>query len=328
MINFAVIGTGWITDSFIKGAQATDAWKLVAVYSRKEETGKKFGFVYDVTTVHTSLESLAGDSNVHAVYIASPNSFHYEQAKSMLNAKKHVILEKPTTSTVAEFENLCSVAKSNGVHLIEAFRHIQEVNFKVLKSNLSKLGPIYGASLNYATYSSRYSNVLNGETPNIFSLEFSGGSLVDIGVYPICMAVALFGKPKSQTYKPVIIATGVDGGGVVVLNYEKFAVSINQSKCYASKAPTEFYGQNGTFVLNAVTDIDRVDFLNAKSKKTEELAQQKAELNLQEEAVEFARIINEDDREAAKKLEEISRIIINITTDLRKQNGIVFKVEQ
>lgn len=328
MINFAVIGTGWITDSFIKGAQATDAWKLVAVYSRKEETGKKFGFQYDVATVHTSLESLAGDSNVQAVYIASPNSFHYEQAKSMLNAKKHVILEKPTTSTVAEFEDLCSIAKSNGVHLIEAFRHIQEVNFKVLKSNLDKLGPVYGGSLNYATYSSRYSNVLNGETPNIFSLEFSGGSLVDIGVYPISMAVALFGKPNSQTYKPVIIATGVDGGGVVVLNYEEFAVSINQSKCYASRAPTEFYGQNGTFILNAVTDIDRVDFLDAKSKKTEELAHKKAELNLQEEAAEFARIINENDQEAAKKLEEISRIIINITTDLRKQNGIVFKAEQ
>lgn len=328
MINFAVIGTGWITDSFVKGAHATDAWRLVAVYSRKEDTGRAFGFKYGVTKIHTSLESLAGDPGVGAVYIASPNSFHHEQAKLILGARKHVILEKPTTSTVAEFEDLCSTAKANGVHLIEAYRHIQEVNFKVLKSNLDRLGPVYGASLNYATYSSRYSNVLNGETPNIFSLEYSGGSLVDIGVYPICMAVALFGKPRSQTYKPVIIATGADGGGVIVLNYDEFAVSINASKCYLSKAPTEFYGQNGTFVLNAVTDIDRVAFLDAKSKKADELAKPKAALNLQEEAAEFARIIGEDDREAAEKLEEISRIIINITTDLREQSGIVFKAER
>lgn len=328
MLNFAVIGTGWITDSWIQSATATGAWKLVAVYSRKQETASAFASKHGVTATYTSLGQLAAAPDVHAVYIASPNSLHHAQAKAVLAASKHVILEKPSTSTVAEFEELHALAKDKGVFLIEANRHIQERNFKVLQEALPKLGPIYGASLNYASYSSRYNAVLAGETPNIFNLALSGGSLVDLGVYPIAAAVALFGKPKAQSYSPVFIATGADGGGFITLQYEGFAVSINQSKIYTSAAPSEVFGEKGTLIVNGVTDIDSVEFLDAKKKEKTQLAGEKAKLNLQEEAAEFARIFNKKDTAAVKKLEEWSRIVIGITTDLRKQNGIVFDVEK
>jgi len=332
MIALGVIGTGWITRDFVAHAEATKQWKLAAVYSRKEETAKEFGAKFGVDRVHTSTGALFNDSDVQAVYIASPNSLHYEQAKQALIAGKHVILEKPATSTVAEFEELCALAARQSLFLIEAWRHIQEANFHVLKSNISKLGPILGGHVVMAKYSSRYDEVLKGGEPNIFSLKFSGGCLVDMGCYPVMFAVALFGQPKGQTYAPIIIeSTGADAGGVIVLRYEGFAVSINTSKCYTSTTATEIYGHNGTIVVNGATgctDIDKVDFVNLKTKKTEQLATQKAELNLQEEAAEFARIINEKDTGAAQKLEELSGIVLRITTDLRKQNGIVFDVEK
>lgn len=328
MINFAVIGTGWITESFVKCAEASGAWKLVAVYSRKERTAAEFGAKFQVTRTATDLEDLIADKDIHAVYIASPNSLHAGQAEYILKHKRHVIVEKPATSTSGELAALFKLAKENGVFLIEANRHIQEVNFKILQQNLPRLGPIYGASLNYASYSSRYNAVLAGETPNIFSLEYSAGSLVDLGVYPITAAVALFGKPVSQTYKPVVVRTGADGGGIIVLNYETFAVSINASKCYTSQAPTEVYGEKGTLVMNGVTDIEKVTFLDAKEKTSEDLAEKKADLNLLEEAIEFARIIEQGDQEAAKKLEEISCFVIGITEDLRHQNGLMFNAEK
>ncbi|KAJ9626341.1 hypothetical protein H2203_003973 [Taxawa tesnikishii (nom. ined.)] len=330
MLNFGIIGTNWITESFIQGAHASKRWKLVAVYSRKEETAKSFAEKYSGVTTYTSIDSLTADSNVHAVYIASPNSLHYDQAHQVLKAKKHVILEKPATSTVAELDDLFKIAKENNVFLIEAYRHIQECNFHVLRKALQekRLGTIYGASLNYATYSSRYNNVLAGEVPNIFNLDFSGGSLVDIGVYPIAFAVALFGKPKSQAYTPYICPTGVDGGGFITLNYGSFGVQINQSKCYKSDAPSEIFGEKGTVTVNATTDISSVKHWSPKTKQTEELAGQKAELNLQEEAEEFSRIIEEGDKSAAEKLEQLSKDVIIITTDLRKQNSIVFGVEK
>lgn len=328
MLNFAVIGTGWITDSFIESAHATGAWKLAAVYSRSQETAQAFASKHSATTTYTSLDALAAAPGVDAVYIASPNALHHAQAHAILSASKHVVLEKPSTSTLAEFDDLYALAAQKGVFLIEANRHIQERNFKVLQEALPRLGNIYGASLNFAQYSSRYNAVLAGEKPNIFSLALSGGALVDLGVYPIAAAVALFGAPKAQTYSPVIIATGADGGGFVTLQYEGFAVGINQSKIYSSTAPSEVYGEKGTVVVNAVTDIASVVFVDAKTKERTELAGEKAKLNLMEEAKEFARIIGEGDKAAAKKLEEMSRVVLGITTDLRKQNGIVFDVEK
>ena len=285
---------------------------------------------------YTSLEDFAADKELQAVYIASPNSHHYVHAKQMLRAKKHVILEKPATSTVTELDDLFRIAKEEGVMLIEAFRHIQEANFKVLRKALQeekRLGQIYGASFTFASYSSRYTNVLNGDTPNIFSLEFSGGSLVDVGVYPVCFAVALFGKPQSQVYAPFLCKTGVDGGGVIILRYEGFGVQINNSKGYTSAAPNEVYGENGTITMNSSTDISTLKHWNPRTKETEELAghyktPEKPNVNMEEEAVEFAGIIEEKDLHAAKELEEISRVVIGITTDLRRQNGIVYPADK
>lgn len=335
-IPYGTIGSGWITDSWISAASKSGKWKLYAVYSRKQEQADAFGSKHGCANLYTSLEELAADDGMQAVYIASPNNHHYEQAKQMLQAKKHVILEKPATSTPAELAGLSRIAKEQGVFLIEAYRHIQEANFKVLHRLIKeerRLGPIYGASFVYASYSNRYSNVLSGEVPNIFSLDFSGGSLVDVGVYAVSFAVALFGAPKSQVYVPFICKTGVDGGGVIILRYEDFGVQINNSKGYTSKAPCEIYGEKGTVTINATTDISTMSHWDPKTKKSEELAGpyktvDKPFVNMEEEATEFARIIEQRDVVAAAELAEISRIVLKITEDLRRQNGILYPADK
>lgn len=332
MINFATIGTGWITTSFINSALATKKYNLISIYSRSQETASSFAQKHNCAKIHTSLEELVADPAIDTIYIASPNSLHFAHAKTCLEAGKHVILEKPATSTVKELEELFEIAKSKDVFLLEAFRHLYESNFLILQKTLKekKLGDIYGATLTYASRSSRFDNVLAGEVPNIFSLEYSGGCLVDLGVYPISTAIALFGSPISATYKPTILSTGVDGGGFITLTYEKFGVAINASKIYSSTAPSEIYGEKGTIVLNGVTDISKVDVLDAKTKGVEALAGEQidAKLNMQAEAEQFAKIIGEMDDEGAKWLEGISRGVIGVTEGLRKANGIVFGVEK
>ncbi|QDS75928.1 hypothetical protein FKW77_002999 [Venturia effusa] len=333
MINFATIGTGWITTSFIQSAQATGKYTLVSVYSRSQETASSFAAKHNITKTHTSISELAADASIDTVYIASPNSLHYVHAKQCLEAGKHVLLEKPATSTSKELDELFTLAREKGVFLLEAFRHLYEPNFQLLQKTLQeekRIGPIFGATLNYASRSSRFDNVLAGQTPNIFSLEYSGGCLVDLGVYPISAAVALFGAPLSATYKPTMLSTGVDGGGFVTLCYATFGVSINASKIYTSTAPSEIYGERGTVVLDGVADIGRVDVLDAKTKTVEKLAGRRvdAELNMQAEAERFARIIGERDLEAAEWLEGVSRGVIAVTEGLRRANGIVFAAEK
>lgn len=335
-VTYGTIGTNWITDSWISAASESGRWKLHAIYSRTSEQAKAFGSKHGCTKLYTSLDELAGDAALQVVYIASPNSLHYDQAKQMLLARKHVVLEKPATSTLAEFDDLLRIAKEQGVILIEAYRHIQEANFKLLQKLViqeKRLGSIYGASFTYASYSSRYTNVLAGEEPNIFSLKLSGGSLVDVGVYPVSFAVALFGEPQNQVYVPFICKTGVDGGGVIILRYAGFGIQINNSKGYTSTAPCEIYGEKGTVTVNGTTDIASISHWDPRTKEREELAGAckqvvKPNVNMLEECTEFARIIGEQDHPAAAELEETSRIVLRITGDLRRQNGITYPADK
>lgn len=330
VLNFGIIGTNWITHSYVECAQATQKWNLAAVYSRKEESAKEFASKYEGQKIalYTDLSKLYNDSNLQAVYIASPNILHFEQAKAALNAGKHVILEKPSCSTSQELDELFKLSKEKGLFLIEAWRHIQEANFKVFKSSIPKIGRVCGASITFCQFSSRYDAVLRGELPNIFNLEMGGGALVDMGCYTVAAAVWLFGAPKDAQYFPVIVSTKADGGGMLVLHYEDFTVHLHSSKMYNSDAPSEIYGEKGTLVVPSITDIEKVTFWDPRTKKREELGTKKESLNLKEEAEEQARIIEEADWKAAGELEEHSRAVLKVTEKVRRDNGLLFPVER
>jgi len=327
MINIGIIGTNWITHSFIEAAHATGKYNLSAVYSRKEETAKEFASKYadKQITTYTDLEALSR-SSIDTIYIASPNILHFSQAKLFLSAGKNVIVEKPSCSTVSELSELFALAKSKKVFFIEAFRHTQEANFKLLKSKMAELCPIYGASITYAQYSSRYEKVLQGEVPNIFNLEMGGGALVDLGVYCVAAAVDLFGAPQDAQYWPVKIATGADGAGRLILTYPTFTVHLCHSKIYNSDAPTEIYGEKGTLAVKTITDIDDVVFWDPKTKKREKVegVKQPEKLNLIEEARAFAEILENKDWDEAGRLEKHSRDVLAVLEKVRRDNGLLF----
>lgn len=329
-LNFGIIGTNWITHSYVESAQATQKWRLGAVYSRKEESAREFASKYEgqEISLYTELDKFYADPNLKAVYIASPNILHYEQAKAALNAGKHVILEKPSCSTSQELNELFELSKSKDLFLIEAWRHIQEANFKILKSSISKIGRVLGASISFCQFSSRYDAVLKGEVPNIFNLEMGGGALVDLGCYTVAAAVWLFGPPKDAHYYPVIISTGADGGGFLTLHYEGFTVHLASTKMHNSEAPSEIYGEKANLIVPTITDIEKVTLSDPRTKKKEELGTKKEDLNLKEEAEEQARIILEKDWKAAGELEAHSRAVLKITEKVRRDNGLLFPNEK
>ncbi|KAF2201587.1 NAD(P)-binding protein [Delitschia confertaspora ATCC 74209] len=339
-IPFATIGTSWITASFITSAHSTSQWQLRAIYSRKAETAKHFAAKHTAYTeennaniaIHDSLDALAKDKDVQVVYIASPNSLHFAHAKQMLEAGKHVVVEKPAANNLKELDQLFKVAKENNVFLLEAFRHLHEKNFIALKSSLPKIGKILGANLSYCQYSSKIGALEKGEKPNVFDLNFGGGCLVDLGVYCVSAAVELLGAPERVEYHPTKVSTGADGAGVLLLHYhpkdsEAFTVTITASKLFNSSSPSEVFGSTGTLSIPTITDIEKVTYWDAKSKEKESFGGEREHLNLREEALEFARIIGKKDQEAVRSKEEVSRAVIEVTESARRGAGLLFKGE-
>jgi len=153
-------------------------------------------------------------------------------------------------------------------------------------------------------YSSRYDAVLAGEEPNIFSPHFSGGALVDLGVYPVYAALAWFGRPQNVYYFARKIVTGVDGIGTIILRYETFDVTIQTGKIGNSDLKSEIYFENGTLELNAVNAIEQAVFYDRTNNET--VLPVTAQANpMVEEAADFAEVIeNKADPQLGARYEE------------------------
>jgi predicted dehydrogenase len=328
MIKLGTVGTGWITSTFIEAAKHSGKFNLTSVYSRTVEKAKELAHTYNAAHFFTDLEEMAKSPEIQAVYIASPNSVHFEQALTFLINKKHVICEKPIFSNTAELEKAYQTAEENGVYLFEAIRNIHTPNFRILKEKLHKAGTLRSAILPYMKYSSRYDLFLQGEEPNIFSSTYSGGALVDLGVYPLFLAIGLFGEPQKVTYYPVILRSGVDGSGTLILEYQDFVCTILCSKISDSVLPCEIQGEKGTFVLEDAAPISEIKFMDCHTKGSEILSVAQDETDMVYECLKFAKIIETNDDQEYEKLKEWSRTVLRITEEVRKQNNIVFGVER
>jgi predicted dehydrogenase len=332
MINLGIIGTNWITDQFVQAAHETGNYQLSAVYSRNLATAQKFGEKYGDVEYATDLATFFAIEHINTIYIASPNSLHFEQAKQAILAGKNVIVEKPAFSTPAEMDEIIELANQKQVFFFEAARNIHEQAFKTVADFLPLKDHILGADFSFMKYSSRYDQVLDGEEPNIFSPHFSGGALADLGVYPIYAALAWFGMPNESLYFAKKIRTGVDGLGTGILRYDDFDVTIRTGKITDSFQASEIYLTNGTLVLNAVNSIDEAVFHDREHARREKLSVHQLENPMVEEANDFAKVImNPTDRELGTFYEEwveLARNVNQVIYDMRKSAGIIFDADK
>ena len=319
MINFAVIGSNWITEKFVNATRLENELSLCAVYSRTLQSAQVFAHKFSVKSCYDDLTKLKQDKSIKAVYIASPNSLHFEQSMLMLKAGKHVICEKPLASNAKQVEILFQTAKENGVILFEAYMTAHLPNFQQIKDNIDKLGPLRKANIHYCQYSSRYPAYLAGSNPNTFNPLFSNGSIMDIGYYCIAFTVALFGKPHKIQASAVLLDSGVDGCGTAILNYGEFSVTIDHSKISSSYLQNEIQGEKGSLLINHVALCEKVQLCQTESV---DVSVAQLENSMAYEASFFAKQINENmiDEQAMLR----AKITASVITEIRNLTGVKF----
>lgn len=327
MVRFGVIGTNWITESFIEAASQVDGFQLTAIYSRTEEKAKEFASKYSVETTYTDLEKMAASKDVDAVYIASPNSLHAEQSILFMNHKKHVLCEKPMASNKRETEMMVDSARKNKVLLMEALKTTHAPNFQVIKENIHKLGPIRRYFASYCQYSSRYDKFKDGQVFNAFDPTFSSGSLLDIGIYCIYPLVALFGEPNEIRATGYKLSTGVDGQGSLALGYDEMDAVVMHSKITDSSIPSEIQGENGTMVLNKMNTPDHIEIQYRNGRK-EVLSVPQESNTMIYEAKHFIECIRKNIVESPINTYSHSVITAGIMEEARKQMGIVYPADR
>ncbi|MGM0861229.1 Gfo/Idh/MocA family oxidoreductase [Bacillus atrophaeus] len=326
MIRFAIVGTNWITERFLQSASDIQDFQLTAVYSRSVERAAEFAKTHGAGHSFSNLQDMAASDCFDAVYIASPNAYHKEQAILFMNHGKHVLCEKPLASNAKDAADMISAAKANEVVLMEAMKTTFLPNFVNIQNHIHKIGEVRRFTASYCQYSSRYDAFRNGTVLNAFKPELSNGSLMDIGVYCIYPAVVLFGEPKEVKASGYLLSSGVDGEGTVILSYDGLEAVLMHSKIATSYTPAEIQGEDGTIILDTVHRPEKVE-IRYRDGRVEDISVADDKPAMFYEAAEFITLIKERQLESAGNTFDRSLMTLNIMDEARKQIGVVFPAD-
>ena len=325
MLKLGIIGTSAISYHFVDAAHTSGEFQLVAVYSRKIETAEKFASPYQDVTLFDQLEDFFKHP-FDVVYIASPNSLHFSQAKIALITGKHVILEKPAVTQPKEWKDLLQTAQKNQRFIFEAARNYHEEAFATIKDFIADKH-VLGADFNYAKYSSKMPELLAGNTPNVFSDRFAGGALMDLGIYPLYAAIRLFGKPTRATYQAQQLDNSIDLNGDGILSYLDYQVHLKAGKNITSNLPCEIYTTDGTLTLNTIEHIQSAVFKDHQGNELQLPIQQEPH-TMTEELAAFAHMINQPDQTLYQQWLTDATDVHQVLYTMRQDAGTRFGVEK
>ena len=215
-IAWGILGLGGIAHKFVKDLALVKGAKLQAVASSSKERAIAFAQEYNALTAYGSYEALYADPVVEVIYIASVHVDHYPQTLAALNAGKAVLCEKPMGINAQQLKAMIALAKAKKVFLMEAFWSRFNPALLEAKRQIQqgRIGDLRHLQASFAM--PRWKDKPEGR---LLNLAKGGGSLLDIGVYPVFLAYFLLGKPKEIIAKANFNPQGTEIQSSIIFTY-------------------------------------------------------------------------------------------------------------
>ena len=247
-INWGIIGLGNIANKFATDLLTVEGAKLYAVASRDQEKAEVFASKHNALKAYSSYEALAKDPNIDAIYIATPHAFHKENTLLCLDNGIAVLCEKPFAMDSNEVNEMITKAKEKNVLLMEAlwtyflphYQYVLKVIDDKLYGNVLKLEADFG-------FTRAFDN-----SSRLFNKSLGGGSLLDIGIYPVFAALSTLGMPKKIEANATYFKNDADSSCKMNFEYENNREAVLKSTLL-EKTPTEaiFYCEKGVIKINS-----------------------------------------------------------------------------
>ncbi|GHT78867.1 oxidoreductase [Bacteroidia bacterium] len=245
--NWAILGAGHIANKFAEGLKILPNARRYAIAARSLERAEVFRQNHGFEKAYGSYEEMVKDPNIDAVYISTTNNLHFEHTLLCLEAGKAVLCEKPFASNLAQVEKMIATAREKNVFLMEALwsRFLPSmIQFKQEVENESIGKPsLLQCDFGYISPFSPHSR--------LYDPALGGGSVPDIGIYPIFVAMYLFGYPTEIKVSSIPSPTGTDwttailfkhsGGEISMLSSSFAAVLSNESRLYGSNGQLKLH---------------------------------------------------------------------------------------
>ena len=255
---WGIIGPGKIANKFAVALGLAGNARLEAVASREESRARDFAATYEAARYYTRYEELAADPDIDAVYIATPHGYHAEHALLCLRQGKAVLCEKPMALYTAQVQDMVDAARRHNAFLMEAmwtrFLPLMEKVLELIREG--RIGTVQYVRADFGFFAP-----FNPDG-RLYNMRLGGGSLLDIGIYPLFLCMQLLGEPDLIRAAGQLSPTGSDTTCHAILQYRdgRSAVISSTLTCQTSitaeiagtggmiQLPTPWY-KNDTLVL-------------------------------------------------------------------------------
>lgn len=245
--NWAVLGCGHIAKKFATDLKLLPNANLYAAASRDMDRAQDFAREYGFEVAYGSYEEMVNDKKVDAVYIATPHSHHHEHTLLCLNHKKAVLCEKAFAMNKKEAAEMVACAKENNTFLMEAFWTMFQPSFNKAMEILAsgELGKLQIVRSDFAFYAPFI------EEKRLYNTKLGGGSLLDIGIYPVFAALTSLGMPETIKTFAGFSPTGSEESISMIFKYKNGEMA-NLTSSFSAHSPTqtEYWCEKGYLTLN------------------------------------------------------------------------------
>ncbi len=220
-IRWGILGAGRIARKFASDLRFAEGCELIAVGSRSKQSADEFSKEFPVQHCHHSYEELAQNPEVDVIYIATPHNLHYENTLLCLQHNKAVLCEKPFAMNSRQTIEMINLAKEKKVFLMEAlwtkFHPHYIKTLEMIQQGL--LGEIRSVLINFGF------KPIPPVPTRLFDPELGGGTVMDIGIYNVFMAMSVLGKPDHIESSMTPASTGVDEQCAILFRYNNGALA-------------------------------------------------------------------------------------------------------
>lgn len=257
-MKLAILAPGRIAHTMAEAVTQLEQIECYAVASRNYDRAKAFAEKWNFEKAYGSYEEMLADPEVELVYVASPHSHHYQHAKMCLEHGKHVLVEKAFTVNAAQAEVLIKLANEKGLLLAEAIWTRYMPSRRMLDDLLAE-----GVIGNVTSLTANLGYVIDYKE-RLKEPALAGGTLLDVGVYPINFALMAFhGEVKEISTTAVMSPKGVDLTNSMTLIFEdgKMAV-LHSSMLGLTDRQGVIYGDKGYIEVQNINNCEEIRVFN------------------------------------------------------------------
>lgn len=318
---WGILAPGKMSAKFTEGLKLLDNVELYAVGSRDKSRAEQFATDHGYKKSYGSYEELANDKEVDVVYIASPHSHHLVHTLMCLKNKKAVICEKAFALNSTEVNAMINEAKKQKVFLMEALWPPFQPIYKKTKEIL--LGGEPGKIIHI---NGRFSfQAPFDKADRKFNLELGGGSLLDIGIYPVIDALYFMGVPSEVAAKASFTETGSEDSISIIFSYaDGRMATLYSSFRTAGGIGCDLLCENGNLFFSRARDMSQRLTVAMNGRDSEEFSLLPAGMGYQFEAMEVMRCLDEGKLQSDVVPHSFSIDLMNTLDRIRKAAGIVY----